>query len=146
LKSPQRALLARLSAGACGRALTFDLEAYVGLRQEALALLAAHNRTDHSAMFQATEEYRSGAAGTERMDKLIRVLYLLLEDLLYLKSGTAELVQNSDVIPQLQALAADGDFRWLSTAALQLGALESGMRRNLLRPVALDAFALSLEE
>ena len=146
LKHAQRTLVARLSAGALGRALTFDLEAYVALRQEALALLAAHNRTDHSEVFQATEEYRSGAAGTERMEKLIRVLYLLLEDLLYVKSGTAELIQNSDIIAQLQSLAASSDFRWLTTAAQQLGALEGGMRRNLLRPVALDAFALSLEE
>lgn len=145
LKSAQRALVARLSAGACGRALSFALESYIAVRQEALGLLAAHDRQDHSSLFQATEEYRSGAAGAERLEGLLPVLYVLLEDLLYVKSGTAELVQNSDIIVQLQTLAGHTDFRWLTAAAAQLSALESGMRRNLLRPLALDAFALSLE-
>ena len=145
LKTAQRSLVARLSNGACGKAISFDLEAYIALRHEALALLAAHNRQDHSSLFQATEDYRSGAAGAERMQRLISVLYLLLQDLLYVRSGTPELVQNNDMLAQLQSLAASSDFRWLTNAAAQLGALESGMRRNLLRPVALDAFALSLE-
>lgn len=145
LKSTQRSLVARLSAGACGKALTFNLESYIAVRQEALALLAARNRQDHSTLFQATEDYRSGAAGAERIQRLISVVYTLLQDLVYVKSGTPELVQNSDILTQLQALVAQSDFRWLTNAAAQLSALESGMRRNLLRPVALDAFALSLE-
>ena len=145
LKSTQRSLVARLSAGACGKALTFNLESYIAVRQEALALLAARNRQDHSTLFQATEDYRSGAAGAERIQRLISVVYTLLQDLVYVKSGTPELVQNSDILAQLQALVAQSDFRWLTNAAAQLSALESGMRRNLLRPVALDAFALSLE-
>src|SRR5271165_3215828 len=38
-KAPQRALVARLSQGALGRARTFDVEAYVAARADALAIL-----------------------------------------------------------------------------------------------------------
>jgi len=37
------------------------------------------------------------------------------------------------------------DFAWIAEAANRLGELESGMRRNLMRGLALDAFATSLE-
>jgi DNA polymerase-3 subunit delta' len=146
LKKQERALVARFSGGACGRALAFDLPAYAELRKEALILLAAQNRQDHSSLFQVTEDYRAGTAGNERMERLLRTLYILLQDLMYLKSGTADLIRNSDIQSELHTLAARADFSWLVTAANQLHALEAGMRRNLLRPVALDSFALSLEK
>jgi DNA polymerase-3 subunit delta' len=37
------------------------------------------------------------------------------------------------------------EFDWIATAAQRLGEVESGMRRNLLRSLSLDAFATSLE-
>ena len=37
-------------------------------------------------------------------------------------------------------------FRWIEIASRGLGEVESGMRRNLLRSLSLDAFAVSLEQ
>lgn len=145
-KPRQRALAARLAQGAAGRAAGFDLAAYSESRGHALALLGAALRPDdHSALFRVTETYRAGAEGREKTDRLLRTLYSLLEDLLHLKSGSADLVRNSDITSELEKLAAAVDFDWLDAAAHRLGQVEAGMRRNLLRSLSLDAFAVSLE-
>ena len=49
-----------------------------------------------------TDSYRSGADGKIKTDQTIRTLYALLEDLLFLKSGTSEFVRNTDIEPQLE--------------------------------------------
>ncbi|HXE90087.1 MAG TPA: hypothetical protein VNK82_03890 [Terriglobales bacterium] len=142
----QRALVARLSEGAVGRARTFNLAAYVEARNDALALLAcALESHDHSALFKVTDSYRGGADGREKTVQLVRTLYSLLEDMLYLKSGTPDLVRNTDIAVRLERLAAPADFPWLEAAAQELGQVEAGMRRNLLRSLSLDAFATALE-
>jgi DNA polymerase-3 subunit delta' len=146
-KPPQRALVARLSEGAVGRARSFDLAAYIAARQDALLLLtSAVNADDHSALFRVTETYRAGAEGRDKTDHLLRTLYSLLEDLLFVKSGTPELVRNSDIAAELKRLAAAIDFPWIAAASQRIGEVESGMRRNLLRSLSLDAMVASLEK
>jgi DNA polymerase-3 subunit delta' len=146
LKPKERALVARLSGGGLGRARNFDLTQYVAARQDALALLGpALGEKDHSDLFRVTDSYRAGAEGKAKTEQSIRTLYALLEDLLFIKSGTPELVRNADLEPQLRKMAEQVDFSWIVEAVRRLGELESGMRRNLLRTLALDAFATSLE-
>ena len=146
-KPAQRALVARLSEGAVGRARSFDLAAYTAARQDALLLLhTAIQADDHSALFRATETYRAGAEGREKTDRLLRTLYSLLEDLMYLKSGTPELVRNTDLGPELKRVAAALDFPWIAAAAQRIGEVETGMRRNLLRSLSLDAMVAALEK
>jgi DNA polymerase-3 subunit delta' len=142
----QRALVARLSGGAVGYALSFNLAAYVTARKDALALLTtAVHPDDHSELFKITESYRAGAEGKEKTDDLIRVLYRLLEDVLVLKSGTPELVRNTDIASELGRMAQSMDFSWIAAASERLGEVESGMRRNLLRSLSLDGFVTALE-
>jgi DNA polymerase-3 subunit delta' len=146
-KPPQRALVARLSEGALGRARMFDLEAYVAARADALAILnSALLGSEHSALFKMTESYRAGAEGREKIEQLLRTLYSLLRDLMSIQSGTPELVQNSDVQAQLAKMAEAADFDWIVTASDRLADVERGMRRNLLRSLSLDAFGLALEK
>src|ERR1700734_21963 len=65
----QRALVARLSEGAIGRALSFDIESYVAARSHALIVLkSALGGGDHTELFKATETYRAGADGREKID------------------------------------------------------------------------------
>jgi DNA polymerase-3 subunit delta' len=142
----ERALVARLSEGAIGRALSFDLERYVGARSNALIMLkSALSGGDHSELFKMTETYRSGAEGREKISALLRTLYSLLEDLMVLQSGAAQLVRNTDILGELKKLAEASDFEWVQRAAEGLGEVERGMRRNLLRSLSLDAFATALE-
>jgi DNA polymerase-3 subunit delta' len=142
----QRMLVARLSEGAIGRARGFDLPAYISSRDHAFVILnSALRSADHSELFKVTETYRAGAEGRDKTEKLLRTLYLLLQDLIFLNSGTPELVRNSDVLPELQKLAQASNFDWVVSAADRLAEVERGMRRNLLRSLSLDALAVSLE-
>jgi DNA polymerase III subunit delta' len=144
--SKQRSLVARLSEGAVGRACGFDLPGYISSRDHAMIILnSALRSADHSELFKATETYRAGAEGRDKTEKLIRTLYLLLQDLLFLDSGTPELIRNTDVHPELQKLAQAADFQWVAFAADRLAEVERGMRRNLLRSLSLDSLAVALE-
>jgi DNA polymerase-3 subunit delta' len=142
----QRALVARLSEGAVGRARTFDLAAYTAARTHALTILNSALRIgDHSELFKVTETYRAGAEGREKTDNLLRTLYGLLQDLMFLGAGTPELVRNTDIQTELTKLAGSADFEWITSATAGLAEVERGMRRNLLRSLSLDAFAAALE-
>ena len=142
----QRALVARLSEGAIGRALSFDLESYIAARSHALILLkSALGSGDHSELFKTTESYRSGAEGRAKVEALFRTLYSLLEDLIFLQSGAVQLVRNTDILGELRKMAEAADFAWVQRAAEGLGEVERGLRRNLLRSLSLDAFATALE-
>src|SRR6266481_5242365 len=146
-KPPQRALVARLCEGALGRARTFDLDAYVTARADALAVLnSALVGGEHTQLFKITESYPPGAEGREKTERLLRTLYSLLRDLMFLGSGTPELVQNTDIQSQLTRMAETADFDWIATASDRLAEVERGMRRNLLRSLSLDAFAAALEK
>src|SRR5262249_996217 len=94
----ERTLVARLSEGAVWRALSFDLKNYVGGGIEALILLNSSLRgNDHCELFKTTETYRPGAEGREKTENLLRTLYSLLEDLMFLESGSPQLVRNTDI-------------------------------------------------
>jgi DNA polymerase-3 subunit delta' len=145
-EAKERALVGRVCGGGLGRARNFDLAGYLAARQDALTLLGpAMGTQDHSALFRATDTYRAGADGKAKAEQLIRTLYALLEDLLFLKSGTPDLVRNQDIQPELARMASLVDFAWIVAAVQRLGEMESGMRRNLLRSLALDTLATSLE-
>jgi DNA polymerase-3 subunit delta' len=141
-----RALVGRLSEGAIGRALSFDLEGYVAARSHALIMVkSALGGGDHTELFKATESYRAGAEGREKIDKLLRTFYSLLEDLMFLQSGAGQLVRNTDILSELKKMSESADFAWVQRAAEGLGEVERGLRRNLLRSLSLDAFATALE-
>ncbi|HEV3037556.1 MAG TPA: DNA polymerase III subunit delta' [Candidatus Angelobacter sp.] len=142
----QRQLAARISGGAIGKARSMDLEGYIKSRKDALAILhGALQVNDHSDLFRTTETYRAGAEGKEKTDQLLAALYSLLKDILAILSNTSELVRNADITSELRSLAANVNFEWITNATRQLSQFQNGMRRNVLRPLALDALALSLE-
>jgi DNA polymerase-3 subunit delta' len=146
-KPAQRALVARLCEGALGRARSFDLDSYVAARADALAILnSALLGGEHTQLFKITESYRAGAEGREKTEHLLRTLYSLLRDLMFLGSGTPELVHNTDIQSQLTKLGEAADFEWIAAASDRLAEVERGMRRNLLRSLSLDAFSLALEK
>jgi len=145
LRPAERMLVARLAEGAAGRALGFDLAAWLASRTDALTLLRSSlGESDWSSLFRTTETYRAGAEGQEKTAGLLRAAASLLEDLLLLKAGTPELVRNLDLKKELGALAQAVSYEWIEAAARGLRQVESGMRRNLLRSLALDSFAAQL--
>ena len=146
-KPAQRALVARLAQGAAGRALSFNLEAYLAARTDAMVLLrSAITDNGHTDLFRTTETYRAGAEGQQKTQAMLSALAGILEDLLLLRSGNPERLRNIDLTRELETLADSISFPWLENAVRGLDAVHSGMRRNLLRSLSLDAFAESLAE
>jgi DNA polymerase III subunit delta' len=145
-KPAQRALVARLCEGAIGRARGFDLEGYIAARTDALAILnSALVGGEHSQLFKMTETYRPGAEGRERIEQILRTIYSLLRDLMLIQSGSAGLVQNTDIQSQLVKMAEATDFDGISELANRVGDVDRGLRRNLLRSLSLDALALGMD-
>ena len=146
LKPTQRALVARISEGAVGRARTFDLAGYSAARKHALTILrTALHSAEHSDLFKMTETYRSGAEGRAKLELLLRCTYSLLQDLMFFNSGAQELVRNTDIASELHKLSQSASFEWLAAASDRLAEVERGMRRNLLRSLSLDAMEAGLE-
>jgi DNA polymerase-3 subunit delta' len=144
-KPQQRALVARLAQGAVGQALGFNLEAYLASRADALLILRhALREPDFSALFKMTETYRAGAEGQEKTSNLLRAMLSLLEDLLLIQSNATALVRNIDLEKELTAMAQQTTLSWIEAAERGVSQVESGMRRNLLRSLSLDAFATAL--
>jgi DNA polymerase-3 subunit delta' len=142
-----RSLVSRLAQGAAGKALGFELESYVAARADAMLLLrSAVTDPDHSALFKMTETYRAGAEGQVKTAALLRTLGLLLEDIMLLGSGTPERIRNVDLRAELEKLSQSVSFSWIENASRALDQVTSGMRRNLLRNLSLDAFAEQLSE
>ena len=113
----------------------------------ALAILKSALRGgEHTELFKITESYRPGAEGREKIEALIRTLYSLLRDLVFIDSGAPELIRNTDIGSELKRLAESADFEWITAASDRLAEVERGMRRNLLRSLSLDAFAAALEK
>jgi DNA polymerase-3 subunit delta' len=147
LQPQQRALVARLADGAIGRAINFKLDEYQASRQDALLLLkGALSEPDHTMLFRMTETYRGGADGQQKTMGLLRAMSSLLEDLLLLHSGATELIRNIDVAAELNRMAESITISWIEAAVKGIDQVESGMRRNLLRSLSLDAFATGLTQ
>jgi len=146
LKKTERELTARLSEGAVGRAMGFNLAEYAAGRADALVLLKnAESTGDHTTLFKMTEAYRAGAEGQVKTTALLRALASVLEDILLLQAGASERVRNVDKLAELQRLADTFSFDWIEAAVRSMDAVQSGMRRNLLRSLSLDALAVELE-
>ena len=152
-KPKQRALVARLAEGAIGQALGFDLEAYLASRQDALVILynaigegsaKGATDTDYSALFRTTETYRAGAEGQQKTSTMLHAFASLLEDLLLLHAGAGQFVRNIDLVTELTGISATISVAWIEGAVRGLDQVEQGMRRNLLRSLALDSFAVGL--
>ena len=158
----ERSLVARLAEGAIGQALGFDLEGYLNSRRDALVILRFATRErmggtatgrgmqdaefDYSALFRITETYRAGADGQEKTVGMLRAFNSLLEDLLLIHSGAGHLLRNIDLETELERISQSVTVAWLEAAARGVTQMELGMRRNLLRSLALDSFAVGLSQ
>ncbi len=130
-----------LAQGSPGLALSLDLEAYDQRRAAMLRLLEV---SAGLKPFGAWVEYVESAANrTEKLEPLLRTLYDLLEDLLVLQHGGAE-VRNADIAPELRKLARRVRFAWLRSAVARVDELAELVRRNIQKNIALDAMVVAL--
>jgi DNA polymerase-3 subunit delta' len=149
-KPQQRALVARLAEGAAGQAMGFDLEGYLASRQDSLVILKSALGTkadaDFGALFRVTETYRAGAEGQQKTRSLLHAFSSLLEDLLMMQAGTGHLIRNIDLKTELARISESINVAWIEGAVRGVDQVEQGMRRNLLRSLSLDSFAVGLTQ
>lgn len=154
-KKADRELAAAAAAGSLGTALSLDLARYRQVRDQALEVLraAAGQDLNPDRLFEATAELagkgsRGGAEtgeGREALEFSLDILYSLLTDILYLKTGTPELgLHHPDVRSELQRVTRQVSPQWLNQAVGHLDRIEGWQRRNINRQLALDAWALGL--
>ena len=131
-----------LAAGSPGLASSLDLDAYDERRAAMLTLLkVAAGRAPFSEWVKHAEAI--APRKTEKLEFFLGVLYLLLEDLVALAHGAAE-IRNSDIRADLEPLANSVSFDWIRAAVKKTDELSELVRRNIQKSIALDALAVEL--
>jgi DNA polymerase-3 subunit delta' len=132
-----------LSAGSPGVAASIDLAVYDKRRAAMLALLGAAAGVLPWADWAKQSEALQ-AARSEKLDNYLKVLYFLLEDLLWIRYHPGLLIRNFDIQKELESLARVVDFEWIRKAVRKTDELLDLLRRNIQRGIALDAWVLEL--
>lgn len=144
LKSAERTLAAQLAAGSPGAALAIDLDESRRLRAGILRLLdQAATGESFSEIFAATTQLAKQEK--ESFENILDLFYSLLTDLLELAEEPRQsLPRNPDLKRELENLGKRIDLNWVERAVQGLDRLQAGLRRNIGRQLALDAYAASL--
>jgi DNA polymerase-3 subunit delta' len=131
-----------LAAGSPGLAVSMDLDVYDERRGAMLKLLeVAAGRAGFAEWAKVSEAL--APRKTEKLDALLNILYVLLEDLLLISEGAGE-IRNADIRRDLEALAGRVSFRWIRAAVHRADELSSLVRRNIQKSIALDALVVEL--
>lgn len=131
-----------LAAGSPGLAVSMDLEVYDERRTAMVKLLEV---AAGSAPFAEWAKHAEAMAPRklEKLDALLKILYVLLEDVLLLSEGGGE-IRNIDIRRELEALAKRVSFRWIRAAVARADELSELVRRNIQKSIALDALVVEL--
>jgi DNA polymerase III subunit delta' len=143
-KATERKLLAQLSCGSPGMALTLDLEESSRLRRIILTLLEEAVTGEKSGrIFAATAQLAKREK--ESFENILDLFYSLLSDVLEFSQGqNHSLPRNPDLRRELEALGRKVNFEWILRATQGLDVLDSRLRRNVGRQLGLDAHIASL--
>ncbi|HEX5228752.1 MAG TPA: DNA polymerase III subunit delta' C-terminal domain-containing protein, partial [Bryobacteraceae bacterium] len=122
--------------------VSMDLDEYDERRKAMLKLLEV---ASGHAPFADWAKYAEAMAPrkTEKLDALLNILYVLLEDVLLLSEGGQE-IRNADIRRDLESLASRVSYRWIRAAVRQADELSEFVRRNIQKTIALDALVVQL--
>ncbi|MEO6760168.1 MAG: DNA polymerase III subunit delta', partial [Saprospiraceae bacterium] len=132
-----------LAAGSPGAAVSLDLGVYDKRRAAMLALLGAASGVLPWADW-AKQSEALNAARSEKLENYLKVLYLLLEDLLWIRYNPAAPLKNFDIRRELEGLSNVIEFEWIRKAVRKTDELLDLLRRNIQRGIALDAWVVEL--
>jgi len=131
-----------LADGSPGIAVSMDLDVYDERRGAMLQLLkVSAGRAPFADWLKQAEIL--GARKQEKLEALLKILYVLLEDLLLLAHGAGE-IRNTDIRRDLEGLASRVSFDWIRTAVGRADEISGLVRRNIQRNIALDALVMEL--
>jgi len=131
-----------LAEGSPGMAVSIDLETYDRRRAVMLALLKAASGVEP---FEAWMKHSDSIAArrTEKLEWYLETLYSLIEDVVRAANGAAQL-RNRDLSAEIGALARRVSFIWLWRVVRRVDELVELARRNIQKPIAMDALAVQL--
>jgi DNA polymerase-3 subunit delta' len=132
-----------LSAGCPGLAVSMDLEVYDERRKAMITLLRAAAGAAPFAEWAKVAEVLAPRK-LEKLDSLLTILYILLEDLLLLAESPGAEIRNGDLRRDLEELAGHISFRWIRAAVQRADELSELVRRNIQKSIALDAMVVEL--
>ena len=131
-----------LAAGSPGLAVSIDLDLYDQRRRSMLALIeAGAGRTPFADWAKHAEAM--APRRQDKLDHLLKIVYVLLEDILLLREGTGE-PRNVDIRRELEVLAKRVSFQWLRVAVKKTDELVEFAQRNIQKSIALDAWVIEL--
>lgn len=134
-------LLARLSRGRIGKALSIDLSVYREMRREVLELLTVLGAGDRVRLIRAAE-YWGRRLDREEFERRLDVLEQVLADVLRLQLEAGEVV-NADIAAHLRSLAVWWPPSRVVRFMEKLAALRRDLWRQLNRQLALEALFLA---
>jgi DNA polymerase-3 subunit delta' len=132
-----------LSAGCPGLAVSMDLDVYDERRKAMVTLLRAAAGVEPFAEWAKVAEVLAPRK-LEKLDMLLTILYILLEDVLLLAENSSAEIRNTDIRRDLEALAERVSFRWIRAAVQRADELSELVRRNIQKSIALDALVVEL--
>ena len=143
-KPAERKLVAQLSQGSPGAALSLNLEESARLRRSVLQLLdRSASGQDFAEIFASTAQLSKQEQ--ESFENILSLFYSVLTDLLEYSFGfKSGLPRNPDLHREVESLGKKTDWSWILRATRGLDALESRIRRNTGRQLGLDALIASL--
>jgi DNA polymerase III subunit delta' len=139
----ERVILARISGGSLGRALSLALDEYQRIRSEMLELLQLCSRNFlYSKVIGITAPL---SREKDEFENKMKILFELLHDLFLLKvDPQSEFITNLDIKERLLDLSRSFSREQIIAGTRTLDHLETGSRRNLNKHLALDQFVFRL--
>jgi len=140
-------LLARISRGSIGRALSADIEDYRQRRNEMLEILKSLTVTGDRAQLLRSAEGLAAAKDRADYELSLDVLEALIRDAWALALGRTDWIVNSDQIKTLERIASGLNSQkaaaWLSEIEELRGALEVNLNRKIASDALLMAMAMA---
>lgn len=136
-------LLANLSRGSIGRALSMELEKFRGQRETMIKVLDSliHNR--NRAILLKTAEEINDAKNKDYYEKFLEILQMLIHDVWTLRLGKEEIV-NVDLKLELLTLAKDAHLKKLAAWLTEIETLRENLAVNLNKKIATDALFMTM--
>ncbi len=137
-------LVAQLSGGSPGAALSLDVAESFRFRKTVLRLLEqAVAGEKYGDIFASTTQLAKQEK--ESFENVVSVFYSFLADLLEVSQGPQKgFLRNPDLRREVESLGEKVNWEWVLRATRSLDTLEGRLRRNIGRQLGLDSFAASL--